>query len=222
MLISCNNKSAYRNEVLSLVNWCCLYNLELNVSKTLGRLSCHWPSMIWRWKEWTSIKFLRTTISSFLKWWQLNLHHQKSPQKSFLHAPAQNIFRYPERRCCSSTELRIESVLIFSLSVWYDNPKEAARLVCLAATANNSIDLKFNCHKLPKLPQNHHNTVFFLTHSRKWKWTVISCSKVHILLFELLSQPPNPSLLNQAKSCWIQGSNGKDSHSQLPSCLQTT
>lgn len=30
----CNNKSAYRNEVLSLVDSCCLYNLELNVSKT--------------------------------------------------------------------------------------------------------------------------------------------------------------------------------------------
>lgn len=34
VLISCNNKSAYKNLFLSLVNWCCLYNLEQNVSKT--------------------------------------------------------------------------------------------------------------------------------------------------------------------------------------------
>lgn len=143
-LIPGNNQSPYRNEVLFLVDWCCPYNLELNISKTKELVvnfrkdgkafpadhQFHWPSMAWRWKEWTAWSFSESSPV----WNGLICIIKKANQRLFsLHQLKK--FGVSREGMLQLYRAAIEGVLTFSISVWYDNSKaeqrkQLDRIVC--------------------------------------------------------------------------------------------
>ena len=129
-LITDGDEKAYRNEVEQLVSWCKDNDLELNVKKTKEIIVDFRKS-----KSPTTplningedveivedFKFLGTTISSNLKWESnARLAAKKANQRLFFLRQLKK-FKVNKRILTLFYRATIESVLSFSISVWYGN-----------------------------------------------------------------------------------------------------
>ena len=127
-LISCNDETAYRSEVSSLVEWCSQNNLSLNISKTkeiivdfrknkadLQPLVINDQAV----EIVESFKFLGTTISSSLKWnINVNLIVKRAHQRLFFLRQLRR-FKVSQEAMCHFYRPMIESVLTISITVWF-------------------------------------------------------------------------------------------------------
>ena len=136
-LIEDNDESMYRDEVRRLEQWCGDNNLELNVKKTKEVVidmrknkSTHEPLMINNQEVELidSFKFLGTTISSSLSWEEhCAITHRKAQQR--LHFLRQlKKFRAQQAILLQFYRATVESMLTFSISVWYGNASAEDRL----------------------------------------------------------------------------------------------
>ena len=136
-LIEDNDESMYRDEVRRLEQWCGDNNLELNVEKTKEVVidmrknkSTHEPLMINNQEVELidSFKFLGTTISSSLSWEEhCAITHRKAQQR--LHFLRQlKKFRAQQAILLQFYRATVESMLTFSISVWYGNASAEDRL----------------------------------------------------------------------------------------------
>ena len=129
-LISDNNECAYRDVVGKLVDWCQVNNLELNVSKTkeiivdfrkktstITPLSINGEVV----EQVNSFKFLGTTISKDLTWKaHIDLATKKARQRLFFLREL-NKFRVGQQILATFYRSVIESILTFSITVWFGN-----------------------------------------------------------------------------------------------------
>ena len=135
-LISDNNETVYRHEISELVNWCSNNNLLLNATKTKEivvdfRKTKSTVSPILINNEPIEIvenfKFLGTTISYDLKW-QNNIDEivKKAHQRLYFLRQLRK-FRLSTPILVKFYRSVIESVLTFSIIVWYGSLTEAQK-----------------------------------------------------------------------------------------------
>ena len=129
-LISKNNESHYRAEVAELVSWCSQNNLELNVSKTKevivdfrkNKCPIHPLTINGEIVEQVqSFKFLGTTISNDLKWCDHITSAVKKARQRLYFLRQLNKFRVNQSILASFYRSVIESILTFSITVWFNN-----------------------------------------------------------------------------------------------------
>ena len=129
-LISDNNEYAYRDEVGKLVDWCQVNNFELNVSKTkeiivdfrkktsaITPLSINGEDV----EQVTSFKFLGTTISKDLSWKAHIDNATKKARQRLFFLRELNKFRVGQQILSTFYRSVIESILTFSITVWFGN-----------------------------------------------------------------------------------------------------
>ena len=132
-LIQNDNEERYREEVRRLAAWCSDNDLELNVSKTKEviidfRRSSHTPDPLMingqLVEQVSSFKFLGTVISDDLKWdTNINSIVKKCHQR--LHFLRQlKKFRLSTSLLLRFYSAVIESILSFSITVWYGNASQ--------------------------------------------------------------------------------------------------
>ena len=133
-LISNDDETIYRKEVEDLVGWCNANNLELNVSKTkeividfrknkqpIIPLSINGENV----EQVKSFKFLGTTISEDLKWeCHVSCSVRKANQRIFFLRQLRK-FRVSQNILRNFYRSTIESILAFSITVWYSGMSEA-------------------------------------------------------------------------------------------------
>ena len=129
-LISNRDESYYRAEVEELVSWCTQNNLELNVSKTKEiivdfrtKKSPILPLLIngEHVEQVKSFKFLGTTISHDLKWSDhIGAAVKKARQRMYFLRQLHK-FRVSQAILSAFYRSVIESILTFSITVWYGN-----------------------------------------------------------------------------------------------------
>ena len=127
-LISNDNEYVYRREVEHLVKWCDNNNLELNVSKTKEvvidfrtKSKLTEPLIIndETVEQVKSFKFLGTVISDNLKWDEhITTAVKKANQRMFFLRQLKK-FRVSERILMNFYRATIESILTFSITVWF-------------------------------------------------------------------------------------------------------
>ena len=119
-LISGDDDSAYRNEILSLTEWCSHHNLEVDFRrqrKETQPLSINAAVV----ERVYSFKFLATIISSSLKWEDnITAIIRKAHQRLFSLRQL-NKFRVACKGMQQFYRATFESVLTFSITVWYGN-----------------------------------------------------------------------------------------------------
>ena len=127
-LISDDDESFYRKEVEDLVRWCDANNLELNVSKTkeividfrknkhpVTPLTINGENV----EQVKSFKFLGTTISEDLKWeCHVTGSIKKANQRIFFLRQLKK-FRVNQNILLNFYRATIESILAFSITVWF-------------------------------------------------------------------------------------------------------
>ena len=133
-LISDDDESFYRKEVEDLVRWCNANNLELNVSKTKEividfRKNRHPVTPLTingeHVEQVRSFKFLGTTISEDLKWeCHVTGSVKKANQRIFFLRQLRK-FRVNQSILLNFYRATIESILAFSITVWYSGLSEA-------------------------------------------------------------------------------------------------
>ena len=138
-LISNDDERAYRDAVKNLVTWCEENDLELNVKKTKEiifdfRKNKATPAPLSINGEVVEIvddfKFLGTTISNNLKWETNARLAAKKANKRLFFLRQLKKFKVNDRILVLFYRATIESVLSFSISVWYGNATlEDKRLV---------------------------------------------------------------------------------------------
>ena len=127
-LIKNNDETCYREEVGKLVVWCQDNNLELNVSKTkeivvdfrtnppvLTPLTINNEDV----EQVDSFKFLGTTISKDLKWSCHITNSVKKARQRLFFLRTLNKFKVGHRILSTFYRSVIESVLTFSITVWF-------------------------------------------------------------------------------------------------------
>ena len=136
-LISEDDDIAYRNKVLSLTEWCSHHNLDLNIAKTkelvvdfrrqrkeTSPLSINAVVV----ERVDSFKFLGTIISSSLKWEDnITAIILKAHQRLFFVRQL-NKFGVACKGMQQFYRATIESVLTFSITVWYGNSTVQQRM----------------------------------------------------------------------------------------------
>ncbi len=145
-LIKNVDELAYRAEVDSLVIWYKGNDLLLNISKTMEMIidfrrgkEVHPPPFInGKVERISSYKFLGTTICDDLKW-EANTSHIISEAHQRLHSLCQlRKFGVSREGMLSFYRNTVETVLTFSLTVWYGNTtvqnrEQLERVVCTAS-----------------------------------------------------------------------------------------
>ena len=197
-LIQDDNEEKYRDEVRRLVGWCDSNDLELNVSKTKEVIidfrksrTLHDPLIIngQLVEQVSSFKFLGTVISEDLKWaTNINAIVKKCHQR--LHFLRQlKKFRLNSALLHRFYSAVIESVLSFSITVWYGNTsqedrekldrivKKAEKIVGCSLTPLETIYESRaigRCKKIMKDPSHPANHLFELLPSGR-RFRSISC-----------------------------------------------
>ena len=127
-LISSDDDSAYREEVLQLINWCDINNLHLNVNKTKEitvdfRKNCkpHTPLTIKgsAVESVKSTKFLGVHITDDLTWTTNTTSLVKKAQQRLHFLRRMRRANLPPSALTTFYRGAIESILTSSLSVWY-------------------------------------------------------------------------------------------------------
>ena len=150
-LITNSDESEYRDQVNKLISWCSDNNLELNVNKTkemivdFRRKKSSPPSRLVIDGRTVEIvqhfKFLGSTISSNLKW-ELNVVNiVKKAQQRLYFLRRLRSFGLTTQVMLNFYRAVIESVLTFSISVWFGSitQKETLRLNRVVKTASRII-----------------------------------------------------------------------------------
>ena len=150
-LITNSDESEYRDQVNKLISWCSDNNLELNVNKTkeiivdFRRKKSSPPSPLVIDGRTVEIvqhfKFLGSTISSNLKW-ELNVVNiVKKAQQRLYFLRRLRSFGLTTQVMLNFYRAVIESVLTFSISVWFGSitQKETLRLNRVVKTASRII-----------------------------------------------------------------------------------
>ena len=156
-LITGGDETGYRDEVEKMVDWCASNNLELNVSKTkemiidfrkkktpLLPLSVEGQEV----EQVESFKFLGVHISNTLSW-EVNITSScKKAQQRLYFLRQLKKFKISTVVMTQFYRSVIESILSFSISVWYGSAtaKEKRKLHHVTKTASKIIG-----HKLPAL-----------------------------------------------------------------------
>ncbi len=126
-LIKDGDESAYRQEVEQLAVWCSLNNLELNTLKTVEIVDfrrnppCSPPLTIMNSTVTAveSFRFLGTTISHDLKWDNhIDSIAKKAQQRLYFLCQLRK-FNLPQELLKQFYSAIIESVLCFSITVWF-------------------------------------------------------------------------------------------------------
>ena len=149
-LITDGNESIYREQVAKLANWCMDNNLELNVSKTkevivdfrtkptnILPITINGEDV----EQVDSFKFLGTTISKDLKWEvHISSALKKARQRMFFLRQL-NKFRVGQQILSTFYRSVIESVLTFSITIWYGTAtkKDLDQMNKILKTASNII-----------------------------------------------------------------------------------
>ena len=129
-LITDQNESYYRGEVEELVDWCSNNNLELNVSKTkeviidFRRIKTPVSPLLINGEEVErvdSFKFLGTTISHDLAWTPHIIAAVKKARQRMYFLRQLNKFRVNQMILSTFYRSVIESILTFSITVWFGN-----------------------------------------------------------------------------------------------------
>ena len=147
-LITNSDEYEYRDQVKKLISWCNDNNLELNVNKTkemivdFRRKKSSPPSPLVIDGRTVEIvqhfKFLGSTISSNLKW-ELNVVSiVKKTQQRLYFLRRLRSFGLTTQVMLNFYRAVIESVLIFSITVWFTQ-KETLRLNRVVKTASRII-----------------------------------------------------------------------------------
>ena len=132
-LIKDNNECEYRKEVEDLVRWCKDNNLELNVSKTkeividfrkVRTPVCPLTINDEIVEQVESFKFLGTTISHDLKWDSQVLSSVKKANQRIFFLRQLNKFNVNERILMNFYRATIESILTFSITIWFSSLTE--------------------------------------------------------------------------------------------------
>ena len=133
-LISNDDEHVYREEVEGLVRWCHENNLELNVSKTkeividFRKKKTPVDPLIINGEvveQVQSFKFLGTTISHDLKWdSHVNGSVKKANQRIFFLRQLKK-FNVSQRILMNFYRATIESILAFSVTVWFSGLTES-------------------------------------------------------------------------------------------------
>ena len=150
-LITNSDESEYRDQVNKLISWCSDNNLELNVNKTkemivdFRRKKSSPPSPLVIDGRTVEIvqhfKFLGSTISSNLKW-ELNVVNiVKKAQQRLYFLRRLRSFGLTTQVMLNFYRAVIESVLTFSISVWFGSitQKDTLRLNRVVKTASRII-----------------------------------------------------------------------------------
>lgn len=145
--------SAWRNEVPSLVDWCHLYNLDLNISKTkelVGDFYSNGRALLSltingvKLERVDSFKFLGTMISSTLKWDDnLVCIIKKSHQRLFFLCQLRKLGVFGEGLLQFHRAV-IESVHSSLTSLWHGNSaaqqkQQLDRIVCIASKKSSTV-----------------------------------------------------------------------------------
>ena len=150
--IQLNNETTYRDQVDRLVGWCDENNLELNVDKTKEIIVDfrkskvdHVPLNILG-KEVEIVdtfKFLGSLISNDLKWEKNVDHIAKKAQQRLFFLRRLKRFGVSEVILLKFYRAVIESVLTFSITVWFGNTthKDRAKLNKIVKTSSNIIGI---------------------------------------------------------------------------------
>ena len=149
-LITNDNESRYREDVLELVSWCDKNNLELNVSKTKEMIldfrkvqPDHAPLLIKNKTVETvdDFKFLGLIISNDLKWKKNTEKNVKKAQQRLYFLRRLKKFGLKTNILVEFYRAVIESVLTFGITVWYGNlsKSEALALNRIVKTASKII-----------------------------------------------------------------------------------
>ncbi len=130
-LIQDGDESAYRQEVKELAVWCSLNNLELNTLKTVEiivdfrRNPPALPPLTIMNSTVTAVesfRFLGTTISQDLKWWDNHIDSivRKAQQRLYFLRQLRK-FNLPQELLKQFYSAIIESVLCTSITVWFSS-----------------------------------------------------------------------------------------------------
>ncbi len=130
-LIQDGDESAYRQEVKELALWCSLNNLELNTLKTVEiivdfrRNPPALPPLTIMNSTVTAVesfRFLGTTISQDLKWWDNHIDSivRKAQQRLYFLRQLRK-FNLPQELLKQFYSAIIESVLCTSITVWFSS-----------------------------------------------------------------------------------------------------
>ena len=181
-LITNADKSAYREEVERVVDWCTNNDLKLNVAKTKEIIidfrknkTAMPPLAIWEQqvKLVDSFRFLGTTIANTLKW-DINAEIiAKKAQKCMFFLRQMKKFRVNKTILIHTV---IESVLIFSITVWFGNASIHNMLERIIKTAS-----KITGSKLPSI-----ESVYTTRTLRKATTIISDCTHLANHLFESL------------------------------------
>ena len=193
-LITDGDESIYRAEVASLVDWCGDNNLELNVTKTKELiidfrhnrndampLSIHGEKV----EQVLSFKFLGTTIAHDLKWeCHVASVIKKAHQRMFFLRQL-NKFRVNQKTLLTFYRAIIESILTFSISVWYNSSskddksklhkivRNASRIIgCDIPSLDDIFHKRSTMRALNIIRDPHHPASLFferLPSRRRWK-----------------------------------------------------
>ena len=146
-LISGNDETAYRGVVSSITEWCDQNNLSLNISKTKEIVVDYCKNKVELQPLFINdqaveivenFKFLVTTISSSLKWCtNVDLIVKKAHQRLYFLRQLKK-FKVSKNAMCHFYRAMIESVLTFSITVWFgscsaDDKKRLNRVVKTAS-----------------------------------------------------------------------------------------
>ncbi|XP_077990622.1 uncharacterized protein LOC144444944 [Glandiceps talaboti] len=186
-LIQYDNETAYRDQVDRIVGWCADNNLELNVDKTKEiivdfrkKRMYHTPLNI-HGKEVEIVdtfKFLGSLISEDLKWEKNVDHIVKKAQQRLFFLRRLKSFGVSQAILKKFYRAVVESVLTFSITVWYGNTthKDRAKLNRIVRTASRIIGIG-----LPSLESLFNSRV-----TRKTKSVIKDINHPAHTLFELL------------------------------------
>ena len=149
-LISDSDESVYREEVERMVGWCSENNLDLNVSKTkemvvdFRRSRDPLDSLVINGEvveQVETFRFLGTIISSDLSW-DKNIQATVKKCQQRLHFLRQlKKFRLSSKIMEQFYRATIESIMCFSISVWYSgaNAKDTAQLERIVKQASRVV-----------------------------------------------------------------------------------
>ncbi|KAK3565199.1 hypothetical protein QTP86_001007 [Hemibagrus guttatus] len=148
-LISDGDESAYKGEMVRLVSWCSMNNLELNSLKTVEMIvdfrkdPAPLPPVILCDSPVTSFEsfhFLGTTITKELKWEQNIRSLTKKAQQRIYFLRQLKKFLLPVKMLVNFYTAIIKSILTSSITVWF-----------AAATARDKAKLQRVIHSAEKL-----------------------------------------------------------------------
>ena len=135
-LISHGNETIYRSEVRLLVDWCTNNNLELNIKKTkemiidfrkIKNTVCSLEINHQQVEQVKFFTFLGSTITNTLKWdIHISIVVKKAQQRLYFLRQLKK-FGVGQRVLIHFYRAIIESVLTFSITVWYGNASQRDR-----------------------------------------------------------------------------------------------